>query len=72
MDYFLNEQQIMIRDLARQIAREKILPVRAELDEREEFPWEIMKALAASDLFAIFVPPFQPINFKLCSFGIPQ
>ncbi len=56
MDYFLNEQQIMIRDLARQIAREKILPVRAELDEREEFPWDIMKAMAASDMFAIFVP----------------
>ena len=56
MDYFLNEQQIMIRDLARQIATEKILPVRAELDETEEFPWEIMKAMAASDLFAIFVP----------------
>ena len=56
MDYFLNEQQIMIRDLARQIAREKIMPVRAELDEREEFPWEIMKELAAADLFRIFVP----------------
>jgi butyryl-CoA dehydrogenase len=56
MDYFLNEQQIMIRDLARQIAVEKVLPVRAELDEREEFPWEIMKDLAAADLFAIFVP----------------
>jgi butyryl-CoA dehydrogenase len=46
----------MIRDLARQIAVEKVLPVRAELDEREEFPWEIMKDLAAADLFAIFVP----------------
>jgi butyryl-CoA dehydrogenase len=56
MDYFLNEQQIMIRDLTRQVAREKILPVRAELDEREEFPWDIMKDLAAADLFAIFVP----------------
>jgi butyryl-CoA dehydrogenase len=56
MDYFLNEQQVMIRDLARQIAVEKVLPVRAELDEREEFPWEIMKDLAAADLFAIFVP----------------
>ncbi len=56
MDYFLNEQQIMIRDLARQIAVEKVLPVRAELDERGEFPWEIMKDLAAADLFAIFVP----------------
>ena len=56
MDYLLTEQQIEIRDLARRIAREKILPVRVELDEKEEFPWEIMKDLAAADLFSIFVP----------------
>ena len=56
MDYFLNEQQVMIRDLARQIAVEKVLPVRAELDEREEFRWEIMKERASADHFAIFVP----------------
>lgn len=56
MDYFLNEEQTMIRDLARQIAEEKIIPVRAELDEKEEFPWEIMKSLAQSDFFGIFIP----------------
>jgi butyryl-CoA dehydrogenase len=46
----------MIRDLARQIAEDKILPVRAELDEKEEFPWDIMKTLAQSDFFGLFVP----------------
>ncbi len=56
MEYFLNEQQTMVRDLARKIAREKILPVRAELDEKEEFPWEIIKELANSDMFRIFIP----------------
>jgi len=56
MDYFLTEQQAMIRDLARQIAEEKVVPIRAELDEKEEFPWEIMKVLAQSDLFGIFIP----------------
>ncbi|MDX1763503.1 MAG: acyl-CoA dehydrogenase family protein [bacterium] len=56
MDYFLTEEQLMIRDLAAQIAREKILPVRAELDEREEFPWEIMKVLADSDMFGLYIP----------------
>ncbi len=56
MDYFLTEEQAMIRDLARQIAEEKIIPVRAELDEKEEFPWEIMKSLAESDFFGIFIP----------------
>lgn len=56
MDYFLTEEQIMIRDLARQIAEEKVVPVREELDEKEEFPWEIMKVLAQSDLFGLFIP----------------
>ena len=56
MDYFLSEEQIMIRDLARQIAEEKIVPVRAELDETGEFPWDIMKVLAQSDLFGLFIP----------------
>jgi alkylation response protein AidB-like acyl-CoA dehydrogenase len=56
MDYLLTEEQIMIRDLARQIAEEKIVPVRAELDETGEFPWDIMKTLAQSDLFGLFIP----------------
>ncbi|MDA8174440.1 MAG: acyl-CoA dehydrogenase family protein [Nitrospiraceae bacterium] len=56
MDYFLSEEQLMIKDLARQIAVEKVVPVREELDEKEEFPWEIMKALAQSDLFGLFIP----------------
>ena len=56
MDYFLSEQQKEIKALARRIAEERMLPVRAALDEKEEFPWEIMKALAESDMFRIFVP----------------
>ncbi len=56
MEYFLSEQQKTIKSLARRIAEEKILPVRAELDEREEFPWDIMKDLADSDMFRIFIP----------------
>jgi butyryl-CoA dehydrogenase len=56
MDYFLTEEQLMIRDLTRQIAEERIVPVRSELDEKEEFPWEIMNILAQSDLFGLFIP----------------
>jgi butyryl-CoA dehydrogenase len=56
MDYFLTEEQLMIRDIARKIAEEKIIPVREELDEKEEFPWEIMKTIAQADLLRIFIP----------------
>jgi butyryl-CoA dehydrogenase len=56
MDYLLTEEQIMIRDLARQIAVEKIVPVRAELDEQNKFPSDIMKVIAQADLFGIYIP----------------
>ena len=56
MEYFLTEQQKTIKNLARKIAEEKILPVRAELDEKEEFPWDIMKVLAHTDMFRVFIP----------------
>ncbi len=56
MEYFFTEQQKTIQNLARKIAEEKILPVRAELDEKEEFPWEIIKELANSDMFRVFIP----------------
>jgi len=55
LEYFLSDGQKTIRNLARRIAEEKILPVRAELDEKEEFPWDIIKDLAAADMFRIFV-----------------
>jgi butyryl-CoA dehydrogenase len=56
MDYFLDEKQQIIKDLARRIAEEKVIPVRAELDEREEFPWKIMKILGQSDFMGIYIP----------------
>ncbi len=56
VNYFLTEEQQMIVELTRQIAEEKIIPVRAELDETEEFPWGIMKDLAQADLFGLYIP----------------
>ena len=56
VDYFLTEEQQMIKDLAAQIAREKVRPLRAQLDESEEFPWEIVKDLAQSDLYGLYIP----------------
>jgi len=55
MSYLFTEEQKMIRDLARQIADEKIRPVAAEYDEKEEFPWPILKVIAESDLAGIYI-----------------
>ena len=46
----------MIRDLARKVAEEKMLPVRAELDEKEEFPGEIIKVSADAGLMGVSMP----------------
>ncbi len=56
MDYFLSEEQQMIVDIASQIAEEKIMPVRAELDEKHEFPRAILEEMAQADLFGIPIP----------------
>jgi butyryl-CoA dehydrogenase len=55
LNYFLTSEQQMIQDLARKVAVEKVLPVRAELDEKEEFPWEIMKVCAEAGLFGVSI-----------------
>jgi len=56
VNYFLTDEQKMIRDLAAQVAREKIAPIAAELDESGEFPWDVVQTLAKADLFRVFVP----------------
>ncbi|MEA1934681.1 MAG: acyl-CoA dehydrogenase family protein [Thermodesulfobacteriota bacterium] len=56
MDYFLTEEQQMIVDVARQITDEKIIPQRAELDEKEEYPTDIIKAIAQADMAGLHIP----------------
>jgi alkylation response protein AidB-like acyl-CoA dehydrogenase len=56
MDYFMTEEQQMIRDLTRTIAEEQVKPVRAELDEKNLFPEKIMKEIAKVDLLRVFIP----------------
>lgn len=56
MDYLLTEEQKMIKDLAHKVAEEKIRPVAAKYDQSEEYPWDVIKVIAESDLFGLFIP----------------
>jgi butyryl-CoA dehydrogenase len=56
LNYFLTEEQKVIQELVRKIAVEKVIPVRQELDEKEEFPWEIMNYCADAGLFGVSIP----------------
>ena len=55
-DFYLTDDQRMIRDLARKVAREKIAPHAADVDERERYPEEAMQAIVEAGLFGIWVP----------------
>ncbi len=56
MNYYLSDELNDIKELCAEIANKYILPVRAELDENNRFPREIIKVMADSDLFGIYIP----------------
>jgi alkylation response protein AidB-like acyl-CoA dehydrogenase len=51
--YHLTDDQRAIRDLARQIARERIAPLAARVDETGEYPHEQLKILAQQGLMGL-------------------
>jgi butyryl-CoA dehydrogenase len=55
MNYFLTEEQQMIKDLSAQIADEKIAPVAIQYDEEGTFPHDIVKILADADLCGVYI-----------------
>ncbi len=56
MDYFLSEELLMVKEIARKIAEEKIRPVRQEYDKEGKFPDDILQEIARADLFRVFIP----------------
>ncbi len=56
MDYGLTEQQQEIRSIMREFAEERVKPVRAELDEKDIFPRELLNELGKMDLMGLYIP----------------
>jgi acyl-CoA dehydrogenase len=56
MDFILNEDQTMLRDMVRRVAAEKFAPLAAEIDEKEIFPAESVKVLAENGLLGVQIP----------------
>ena len=52
----LSEDHVTIRDMAREFARNEILPGAAERDRTHQFPAELMSQLAELGLLGVFVP----------------
>jgi alkylation response protein AidB-like acyl-CoA dehydrogenase len=49
----LTDEQREIRDLVRELARERIAPRAAEIDEKHEFPWDVVELFRDHELFGL-------------------
>ena len=56
MQYSLNEEQKLLQETVRRIAKERVAPGALERDEKGEFPWDMVKLLAENGLFGIDFP----------------
>src|SRR5688572_26740656 len=54
--WYLSDEQRAIRDLAREIARERIAPLAARVDEMEEYPAEQLRLLGEQGLMGLHIP----------------
>jgi alkylation response protein AidB-like acyl-CoA dehydrogenase len=54
--FYLTEEQRLIRDLARKVARERVAPHAARYDEAEAYPEDSMRAITEAGLYAVWVP----------------
>ena len=56
MDFSFNDEQLMIQDVARRIAQEKIAPSAEQFDRSGEFPLDNIRLLGENGLMGIEVP----------------
>src|SRR5689334_3824580 len=54
--FYLSDDQRMIRDLARKLARERVAPNAARYDEAETYPEDSIRAVMEAGLYGIWVP----------------
>jgi alkylation response protein AidB-like acyl-CoA dehydrogenase len=50
----LSEEQRQVRELVRDLARERVAPRAAEIDESHEFPWDVVELFREHELFGLF------------------
>ena len=78
MDFAFTEEQLMIQDVARRIAQEKIAPSAEHHDKTGEFPLENIRLLGENGLMGIEVPAeyggagMDPISYVLAMIEIAE
>jgi alkylation response protein AidB-like acyl-CoA dehydrogenase len=56
VDILFNDEQSLIRQSVRELARERIAPRAREIDASAEFPWDIVDLFRSHDLFSLPFP----------------
>ncbi len=54
--YELTDEQRMLQQTVRELAKEKVEPRAAEIDEKGEYPWDMFELLRDNDLLALCFP----------------
>ncbi len=57
MDFTLTDEQKLLKQTVREFAEKEILPVREELDNKEEFSYAITQKMFDLGFFGILIPP---------------
>ncbi len=56
MQYELTEEQLLLRDMVRKLAKEKVEPGAGARDQRGEFSWEMVQLIRENGLFGVDFP----------------
>jgi len=56
MNFNLSTEQVMVRDLCRNLAKNEIMPIAEELDKTGQFPYEVWKKMAGLGICGIPFP----------------
>ena len=54
--FTLSEDHVEFRKVVRKIVEDRIAPRAAEIDETEEFPWDVKEVLASNGLLGLHIP----------------
>ena len=54
--FWLSEDEVQTRDLVRALARERIAPLAADVDESETYPTQQLQLLAAQGVMGLYIP----------------
>lgn len=57
MNFELSEDQILLKEMVRNFAEHEIMPAAKALEDKHEFPWDLLQKIAGLGILGVTVPP---------------